>query len=225
MQQKDNECFERSFEACMFSSLLASLPLLWPFVFSHSLLFSLSLSLLLAPHQWLCNERRIWGRRDETLLGGGHPGVPGELSINSVCACLRMWDRYIAIELPLYVSSWLFIFCCLEFCLINMLGQVISLSLHHTLAHILRFSFSCCVLPLLSIIWCYQLAWLLASVVCPSLLHWTLRWLRGSWPLQGLLPGARSIHTYAHITPSAHQSKIFYDLRQTKTQWLNWYTQ
>lgn len=34
MQRRDNECFERSFEACMFSCLLASLPLLWPFVFS-----------------------------------------------------------------------------------------------------------------------------------------------------------------------------------------------
>jgi len=47
MQRRDNECFERSFEARMFSCLLASLPLLWPFVFSPSLsLLSLSFSRL-----------------------------------------------------------------------------------------------------------------------------------------------------------------------------------
>lgn len=46
MQWRDNECFERLFEACMISCLLASLPLLWPFASSPSLPLSRSLSSL-----------------------------------------------------------------------------------------------------------------------------------------------------------------------------------
>lgn len=47
---------------------------------SCALLISPSLSLLLPSHKWLCNECCIWRRGDETLLGGGYAGVPGEIS-------------------------------------------------------------------------------------------------------------------------------------------------
>lgn len=77
--------FERSFEACMFSCLLPSLPLLWPIVFPPSFTLFFSFFFLpppLASHQWLRDECCVRRSGDETLLGGGHSGVPGECGDN-----------------------------------------------------------------------------------------------------------------------------------------------
>lgn len=116
------------------------------FSLSLALLLTLFLSPLLASHQWFCNERCVWRRGDETLPGGGLSGVPGESSVNCVCVCLHVGGR------PFDVLT------CIA------LAEKRSHSISHT--RTLRLSFSCWILPQLSINWCYQLPWLLASIVC-----------------------------------------------------------
>lgn len=78
MQERDNEWFEQSFEACIFSCWLTSPHLLCPLVFCSITLF-LSLHLPFGSHQWLCNERCVWRRRNETVPGGGYTGISGEI--------------------------------------------------------------------------------------------------------------------------------------------------
>lgn len=157
MQWRDNECFERSFEACMFSCLLASLPLPWPFVSSPS--HTLSLSCLHLTSGSAMNV--AYGEEEMKRFLEEATQVSQVRSVLTLCVhgCACETDT----SLP-YVVQWLFILRCLYW--ISIFVKVTSLSIthRHSLFHV--------VLPhLLSINESYQLAGLLASVVFASLLY------------------------------------------------------
>lgn len=179
MQWRDNECFERSFEACMFSCLIASLPLPWPFVSSPSH----TLSCLHLTSGSAMNV--AYGEEEMKRFLEEATQVSQVRSLLTLCVhdCACETDTS-----PPYVVQWLFIWRCLYW--INIFVKVASLSItdRHSLFRVV-------LSHLLSINESYQLAELLASVVFASLLYWTPRWLGGSWPLQGPLPGAQIHHT------------------------------
>lgn len=80
-QHINNECFQ----VCI---IIVIVIIILHLFLSCGLLHLLSVTHYLR-HQRVCDECCVWRGGDETLLGGGHSGVPGEISVHSVrvCAC------------------------------------------------------------------------------------------------------------------------------------------
>lgn len=144
------------------------------FPLPHSL-FSLSPACISpAALQWTsCTEKRRWNVSWRRPLRCPR-WVWGELC---------MWERCIA---PINHT--------MAFCFSPAL---ITLSVTHS------DSFLCCLLPLLSINWCYQLSWLLASIVFASLLHWPPGSFWAPGPSKGPYLG---VEDYTHMPISNLQS-------------------